>query len=83
MFVDDDRLRFIHEFSSLSDGELVAVYFNSLDAYDPLSISAVVACTYLMQQRFIDSVIYDPAACGLNDKKEGVYGENGDGIDKD
>lgn len=76
MKVNDDRLRFIHEFSSLSDGELVAVYFNSLDVHDPLSISAVVACTYLMQQRFIDSVVYDPATCSLNDEKEG--GRDGD-----
>ena len=65
MKVNDDRLRFIHEFSGLSDGELVAVYFDSLDAYDPLSISAVVACSYLMQQRFIDSVVYDSATRGL------------------
>lgn len=74
MKVNDDRLRFIHEFSSLSDGELVAVYFNSLDAYDPLSISAVVACTYLMQQRFIDSVVYNPATRGLEGKYEGGDG---------
>ena len=71
MKVNDDRLRFIHEFSSLSDGELVAVYFDSLDAYDPLSISAVVACSYLMQQRFIDSVVYNPATRGLKGKYEG------------
>ena len=79
MKVNDDRLRFIHEFSSLSDGELVAVYFNSLDAYDPLSISAVVACTYLMQQRFIDSVVYDPATRGLEGVKDG--GKDGNSND--
>ena len=74
MKVNDDRLRFIHEFTSLSDADLVAVYFDSLDAYDPLSMSAVVACSYLMQQRFIDSVVYDPATRGLESEYEGGDG---------
>lgn len=76
MKVNDDRLRFIHEFSSLSDVDLVAVYFDSLDAYDPLSISAVIACTYLMQQRFIDSVVYDPSIRGLEKKGSDDNGFN-------
>lgn len=50
-------LRKVRELMRFSDGALVGIYIGALYSHD---YDIASACSYLMMQRFIDSVLYTP-----------------------
>ena len=54
------NLRKVRELMRFSDGALVGIYIGAVNSHDPDTCDIASACSFLMRQRFIDSVLYCP-----------------------
>ena len=53
-------LKKVRELMRFSDGALVGIYIGAVSSHNVDSYDIASACSFLMQQRFIDSVLYYP-----------------------
>lgn len=53
-------MRKVRELMRFSDEALVGMYIEAVNSHDPDAFHIASACSFLMRQRFIDSVLYCP-----------------------